>query len=245
MLKPQIEQYYRHERRDPRLGRTLWLDPRSLAHMIENDIHAMASRYEDKAWDRKTAILDQGALGSCTGNAGTGALGTEPFYSELADLHLQLDEAFAVKLYSDATKIDPFVGTYPPEDTGSSGLAICKVLRGRMTIDKYRWARTPYGLLRLLQDAPVLIGMPWHNAFFNPNGSGFIDAAPNWVGSGVAGWHEVVIRECEIDPIDVFSTVLTLDNSWGSGWGDHGSFRMRLRTYEQMSYVDLKQFIVN
>ena len=34
-------------------------------------------------------------------------------------------EQFAVALYSDATKVDAYPGTYPPDDTGSSGLAIC------------------------------------------------------------------------------------------------------------------------
>src|SRR6478735_807104 len=63
-----------------RLGRNLWLDGRSLAFMIENDVHEMSKPVNEKIWDRQLAILDQGDLGSCTGNAGTGALGTEPFY---------------------------------------------------------------------------------------------------------------------------------------------------------------------
>ena len=36
-------------------------------------------------------------------------------------------EGFAVKLYEDATVVDGYPGEYPPDDTGSSGLAICKV----------------------------------------------------------------------------------------------------------------------
>jgi C1A family cysteine protease len=36
--------------------------------------------------------------------------------------------------------------------------------------------------------------------------------------------------------------VITYVNSWGSNWGDSGRFRMRLRTYEQLTGVDLKQY---
>src|SRR5919197_3629459 len=138
-----------------RLGRNLWLDARSLAYMVENSVEAMSKPVHDQLWDRKLDILDQGQLGSCTGNAGTGALGTQPFYDAvghkaLSDLHaVDKAEEYAVALYSDATVVDGYPGKYPPEDTGSSGLAICKVLKSRGIIKGYRWARTPYGLLQL------------------------------------------------------------------------------------------------
>jgi hypothetical protein len=88
------------------------------------------------------AILDQGKLGSCTGNAGTGAVGTQPFYHQVGKNVLpavddaSAGEQFAVKLYSDATKADAIPDSYPPDDTGSSGLAICKVLNARGTISR-------------------------------------------------------------------------------------------------------------
>src|SRR4051812_26896125 len=92
-----------------RLGRNLWLDARSLAYMIENNAGAMTKPLSDQHWTRELAILDQGDLGSCTGNAGTGALGTQPFYdaigrSVLTDAHdTETAEKFAIQLYSDAT----------------------------------------------------------------------------------------------------------------------------------------------
>ena len=73
----------RHE--GMRLGRNQWLDGRSLAFMVENDARAMGQALGDQHWDRVLAILDQGDLGSCTGNAGTGALGTQPL-GHAADL---------------------------------------------------------------------------------------------------------------------------------------------------------------
>lgn len=233
-----------------RLGRNQWLDARSLAYMVENDVQTMSTALHDQEWERVLVILDQGHLGSCTGNAGTGALGTQPFYDAVGHKVLpapddgQAAEEFAVQLYSDATQADGYPGVYPPEDTGSSGLAICKVLTARGTIREYNWARTAYGFLTLLQSGPVLQGMPWYKAFFNPDSNGFIDSDTNWPASGLAGGHEVEAFGLELNTRDAFDSVILYANSWGTGWGDAGHFRMRLRTYEQLNGVDLKQFVV-
>jgi hypothetical protein len=225
-----------------RLGRNLWLDARSLAYMVENAIAEMVQPVRSVTWDRKISILDQGSLGSCTGNAGTGALGTEPYWSRIGADQLELDEEYAVLLYSDATLVDAWPGQWPTEDTGSSGLAICKVLKRRGTIRGYRWARSPHGLLHLLQAGPALLGMPWYEAFFDPDVAGFIDTDPTWPSSGVAGGHELELVGVEVDSRDVYSSVVTFANSWGM-WGDAGYGRMRLRTYEQLSGCDLKQYL--
>ena len=247
------ELYHRFEERvhdGMRLGRHQWLDGRSLAHMVENDVQAMGRPLKNQSWERALAILDQGNLGSCTGNAGTGALGTQPFYDAAGKAVLPAandavaGEQFAVQLYSDATKVDAYPGTYPPDDTGSSGLAICKVLKSRGTIRGYRFARSAYGLLQLLQNGPVLQGMPWYGAFFTPDGQGYIDSDPNWQSSGVQGGHEVEAIGVELDASDAFNSTIVYANSWGTGWGLQGLFKMRLRTYEEMNGIDLKQYLV-
>lgn len=244
--------YFKYDevpRAGSRLGRNLWLDARSLAHMVENDVQEMGRILTDTSWERVLPILDQGDLGSCTGNAAAGALGTQPFFDAVGDVLPSATDAtqaeeFAVQLYSDATVVDGVPGTYPPDDTGSSGLAICKVLKSRGTIAGYRWARSPYGLLQLLQNGPALQGMPWYAAFYEPDTNGFIDADPRWASSGIAGGHEVEVLGVELDTRDAFDSVLTYANSWGAGWGDSGRFRMRLRTYEKLSGVDLKQYVI-
>jgi hypothetical protein len=233
-----------------RLGRNMWLDARSLAHMIENDVHAMSGPIKGQQWERVLCILDQGQLGSCTGNAGTGALGTQPFFDKVGHTlfadpkDAQAGEKFAVQLYTDATVVDGYPGAYPPDDTGSSGLAICKVLKTRKAINGYRWARSAYGLMRLLQHGPVLQGMPWYEAFFQPDRNAFIDGDANWKSSKVAGGHEVEAVGLEVDANDAFNSVITFANSWGTGWGEDGYFRMRLRTYEELQGIDLKQYVV-
>ncbi len=246
-----VYQKFDEDRREGmRLGRNMWLDARSLAHMVENDVEEMGKPFASTTWERKVPILDQGTLGSCTGNAGTGALGTEPFYAAagkkaFGDAKSAEDlEKFAVQLYSDATKVDQFPGTYPPDDEGSSGLGVCKVLKDRGIIGGYRWARSPYGLLRLLQAGPVMQGMPWYQAFYEPDKDGFIDSAKTWKSSGLAGGHEIEAVGVELDAKDAFNSVIIYANSWGSGWADKGHFRMRLRTYEELSSVDLKQFVL-
>ena len=241
-----------HTVRDGRgLGRNLWLDARSLKFMVENSLEDMSRPLYDQEWERVLVILHQGPLQSCTGNAGIGALGTQPFYGAVGREVLpppnngRLGERSAIQLYADSTRVDAWPGVFPRQDNGSSGLAICKVLKSRGTIQAYRWARTAFGLLQLLQDGPVLQGMPWHRAFDEPDNDGFIDSRRIWPASRVDGAHEVVAVGVELDRQDPLNSTVVYDNSYGTSWGDEGRFRMRLRTYEQLEEVDLKQFIVD
>lgn len=225
----------------PRLGRHIHRDPASLSYMVERQ--AMPERLASAHHHRHLLVLDQGRLGACTGFAMTGLLGTHPFYDAVGHTELPDDpaavEGYAVKVYSDATRIDGFAGVWQPDDTGSTGLAVCKVIYRRGLVSGYRWARTPTGLVRLLQDGPVLLGIAWLEEFFDPDPSGFIDSGQ--LDSQIAGGHEIEVCGVELkDPIE--DSVLELWNSWGPGWGDGGAFRMRMSTYIALrGYADLKQ----
>src|SRR6478609_3573621 len=78
-------------------------------------------------WEHTAPVLDQGALGSCTGNALAQWLNTDYARGYQFDgMRAPLSEAAAVELYSAATRADNVPGHYPPVDTGSSGLAVCR-----------------------------------------------------------------------------------------------------------------------
>jgi len=242
---------YEYDRKDPRLGRHLELDARSLAYAVaEARIIATAD------WPTPIATLDQGQTGSCTGNAGTYHL-AQVLHAAYGDLSRAVigsyklagnpsnDEQFALQVYHQATVKDGFPGVYPPDDTGSSGLGVCRALKADKLVGSYKWATSRLGLATMLQTAGCIIGMPWYQAFFEPNSAGFIDADPKWSDSELAGGHEVYVEALEAwNLYDPYQSVIRFHNSWGN-WGDNGCGRMRLSTYEFLkSQIDVKQFRV-
>jgi hypothetical protein len=217
---------------DPRLGRHINHDDASKAFPME-----MASEYRNATHLRRTPILNQGSLGSCTGNAGTGLLGTEPFYSALKVKFgvsmLTLNESYAVNLYSEATKIDPYPNEYPPTDTGSDGLSIMKVLRKAGVVHAYRHAFGLDHALRGLIRRPVIIGIPWYNSMFEPGPNGLLKVDPE---SGLAGGHEVELNIVDFTSTDPHNPVGRVrgPNSWDTSWGDGGYFEMDIADFGKL-----------
>lgn len=191
------------------LGRHVLHDSRSL------DYRHVASGRELVAVEhaRHIPILDQGDVGSCTGNAATGGLATEPV--ELADVVAkvlaELNEAYALGIYSDAETIDGD-GPYPPNDNGSSGLSVAKVLKARGLISGYRHATSLEDALDALQGGPVLWGTSWVAGFDSIDANGQI----HWTGASRGG-HELVLRGD-----DPTTELVDGDNSWGTTWGPLG-----------------------
>lgn len=176
---------------------------------------------------RRIGILDQGSLGSCTGNAAVGALCTEPPALALTDEQVEgCDERFAVAVYSAATRVDEFSGAYPPEDTGSSGLAVCKVLKTNHWIAGYEHTFSLDAALRSVVKGPVITGIPWYDSFDDPDESGLIKIETM---AEVRGGHEVEIRE-----IDVENRLVGIDNSWSERWGLGGRAYMSWDTWGQL-----------
>jgi hypothetical protein len=236
-----------------RLGRHLALDARSLAYTIEREVEDLAGvSIRPADHHSPLPVLNQGNLGSCTGNAGTYAVAALAGAAGLNRLPLNGlslggnatdDEAWAVELYSEATWDDGFPGTYPPDDGGSSGLGVARALKAAGLIGRYTWATSLRGFATLLQRGGVLMGTPSLEAWFDPDADGFVDADPRWPHSGVAGGHEVYVEALESwDDRDPHASVIRFRNSWGD-WGDSGSGRMRLSTYVLLKSqgIDLKQ----
>jgi len=201
----------RYQPRDPRLGRHVNHDSESRRYPVDTAGLTIASVRHL----RRIAVLDQGNLGSCTGNAGIGALGTDPNYDTLPVVGgYALSQQGAVKLYSDATQIDPYPGQYPPDDTGSDGLSIAKVLKAAGDISGYTWAFSLDDALKALSAAPLITGIPWYNSMFTPSSEGLLK-----VFGALAGGHEIVV-----DEYDAVRGWVGFTNSWGSGWGLAGRF---------------------
>ncbi|MFF8250076.1 hypothetical protein [Streptomyces griseus] len=242
----------------PGLGRHQVLDPRSLAYRRPYDGHPLRAT----AWEPRLPVLDQrnllaqgiytsvsygldtdvDALASCTGQAAAALLSIllTPEQAAGAGLHTSSARAaqhFAIGLYADATAADRWLEhTWPTHDTGSSGLGVAKAMRGRGLIDQYGHATTAEELCALLQAGPVLLGMPWHAAFSDPDPDGFIDGDPAWADSPLEGGHEVCVTALEAVAFDDATlmpehSILQFRQSWGSAWGDHGDGRLRLSTY--------------
>jgi hypothetical protein len=197
---------------DPRLGRHVNHDPRSRRFPVRRGpvgIHSVQHT-------RRVPIFDQGDLGSCTGNAALGCLGTDPFHStiDLGERGRLLDftEQAAVNIYAMATQVDPFDGSYPPTDTGSDGLSVAKVLTDAGYIAGYRHAFSIGDLLTGLMDAPCIVGTEWTEGMYEPNAGGQIRPT-----GPAAGGHEYVC-----DGYDAFRDLLWFTNSWGTGWAVGG-----------------------
>lgn len=196
------------------LGRHVNHDPRSRAFAY--DASAVPVQLASVRWDRQVPTFDQGNLGSCTGNAAVGCIGTHPFFETLP-ANTALDEKVAISVYSDATKIDSAPGSYPPTDTGSDGLSVAKVLTNRGLISGYTHAFTFADALAALSNHPIIVGVNWYQNMFQPDANGVVTIP---VGDTIAGGHEFVL-----DEINVEKQLVGAQNSWGTGWGvDGGRF---------------------
>ena len=192
---------------DKRLGRHINWDSRS----AEFSFNTIGIIIKDTTHKRLIPILNQGNLASCTGNAGIGDINTSPF---LGNKKIYTpDENGAVKLYSDAEKIDGGVG-YPPDDVGSSGLSIAKALKRAGLISSYYHCFTLNDTLKAITKYPVIVGINWYSDMFNPDPDGRVHITGN-----LAGGHEI-----EAYKIDVENGRIWFYNSWVESWGISGTF---------------------
>lgn len=198
----------------PRLGRGRHVnhDPRSLrfAHPVLPRA-ALAAQH----WTRRCPVLDQGSIGSCTGQAAAGWIGTD---NAARQGRADVTEDLAVQLYEAATRLDPYDGAYPPDDTGSDGVSVTKALQQAGYVTSYTHGFSLQALATALQTGPALIGVSWYESQFDPAADGAIRVDPT---SGLAGGHELVVDSYEPGPTSARDRYW-VTNSWGQGWGRSG-----------------------
>jgi hypothetical protein len=215
---------------DKRLGRHIEHDSRSRGFAFQPEAGAIYNfnALKSVVHRRWGEVYDQGDLGSCTGNAIAGACNTRP--THVPGAHL-LHEGDAVELYGLATQLDEWDGTYPPEDTGSSGLAACKAAVQKGYITRYEHSFDIKQAIMALQERPVITGINWYEGFDEPDNDGMVALTGQ-----LRGGHEVEVVGFHVtaNALSVLECVIELENSWSRSWGVRGRFYMLVRTWADL-----------
>jgi hypothetical protein len=175
------------EQKDPRLGRNKVHDSRSRAF-------ATSAVIDKSAWRTKSIRLYETnpnpnqEVGCCTGVAKCNQLNA--YGNRQAGRVLGMNDALTI--YARNTQIDPWEGSWPPDDTGSSGLASCKTAQAFGLAGEYRWIFSGAdGVVQeIMQGRTVSVGTWWYWDMFNKDASGLIGGDTG----GRAGGHQYIIR---------------------------------------------------
>jgi hypothetical protein len=166
---------------------------------------------QNVTWLRQCAAFNQGSVGSCTGNAAAGCAMTQSFFVP----GRTFGEPTALWIYSKATTYNGGGGTYPPDDTGSSGPASAEALQEMGLISAYTHATDLNGALTGLQSGPGSSGISWYTSFDTPLPTGECPLTP---GATVRGGHEI-----EAFQVDTVNERVWFWQSWGTTWGGLGN----------------------
>lgn len=166
------------------------------------------------------ARLDQGREGACVGFGVTHELAAYPAAVP------NLTNDFALSVYHEAQKIDP----WPGEDySGTSVLAGVKVAHQRGYFDSYRWCFSIEDMLRALShEGPIVVGTDWYDGMYQPAPSGLVSPS-----GSVVGGHCWLIRGFQLKPTFASEPVFRARNSWGADWGVNADFFITLSDYEK------------
>lgn len=170
-------------------------------------------------WAHNAPVLDQGKIGSCTGNAVTQFLNTD-YAMGISGRKSYLTEDDAVQIYTIATQIDDYPGAYPQSDTGSDGNAACEAAIKLGYLSQYRTVGNDLiGVLAVLRTQPVIVGCNWLSGMFQPDANGVVDATGD-----MSGGHEFLLLG-----FDPGKELICALNSWSASWGVNGRFFIRFK----------------
>lgn len=161
------------------LGRQLVHDPRSRGFPV--DVKIDRSLWRDKRiriYDPK--VNPNQCHGECTGCAK--AMEFNSIGNRITGHILGMNTAH--KIYSLATQLDPFEGTWPPTDLGSSGLGAAKAAQELGLGGAYRHVfRGADEVVQLIHsDRVVNVGTWWYSGMMEPNHHGIIEPTGARVG---------------------------------------------------------------
>lgn len=187
---------------DPRLGRLIQFDRKSLAFPIirqEDDrpLRSMTWRL------RPDRLINQGNIGACVGCSLTQRLATWAIEAPAVGYD------FAMTLYRTAQMHDPWPGE---QYEGTSLLAGLQVLHRWGWIRRYEWSFSLRQLqLGLGYHGAAVLGIPWYDGMFYPSSDGRVRPTGH-----IAGGHAI-----EASAIDVDDQKIWFPNTWGD-WGLNG-----------------------
>jgi hypothetical protein len=174
-----------------KLGRQLVHDTRSRAFAIPTAIDRTTWR------DRLVRLYEpvpnpNQRVGCCTGVAKCSQFNT--LGNRKIGRVLRMSDA--ERIYSRNTEIDPWEGSWEPDDTGSSGLASCKTAQEFGLGGEYWWEfRGADGVVQNVMEGRVLsVGTWWTADMFVPDAQGRVRPT-----GGLAGGHQYVIRGYDVD----------------------------------------------
>lgn len=231
---------YLIEQRRPGLGRHVNHDPESRRYPRLRGA-ARPAVLKPVSHVRNVRVFDQRDTGSCTGMAALGILTHGPYWDAVRQATetrnptavgpYSLDEHGALALYSHITAIDPYPGSYPPDDTGSDGLSAAKALRNAGIIPGFEHAFGIDEALRALQEFPLLVGTLWTDSMFDPDSRGLIRLYGDE--QEAAGGHEWIA-----DQYVPGNELIGGTSSWGTGFGVDGRFYLTVDDFARLLEAD-------
>lgn len=210
---------------DPRLGRHINHDSISRLYRVS----PKNVEIKDVRHQRYISVFDQGNLGDCVPNAANGLRGTGPHFKHVkTETKFPLNDNGNKELYRAVTRTDPYPGAWEPDDTGSDGLSVAKVLTDSGDIPGYLHAFSLNDVLQTLMNLPMITGVYWYSDMFNPSPEGLVTPT-----GSIAGGHEFVVDEYRSDRGWIGFT-----NSWSANWGVRGRFYMEAEKYGDLLAKD-------
>jgi hypothetical protein len=208
----------------PLLGCNIHLDSRSWDYALQ----PKATPILDVWHTPHISILDQGRIGSCSGNGSTSCAYHDPFFTSGASpWKYTADEFGAQAWYHQNTVEDSYAGTWEPDDTGSDTTTSSKVAKEAGVCSGFQMSGDLDSSLEALQTRPGITGIPWYQSMFDAPSSGLLDVDMT---TPLAGGHLLCVDRIITASAPGNGTGVVLvsgPNSWGTSWGDGGRWVMK------------------